>query len=60
VGSRPVAGTAGNSLPRFIIEDVDILLDGKDPAARRAAQGHRLSAKTEFNFFIADLAFHSA
>ena len=56
--SCPVAGTAGNSLPRLLIDLICVLLDRKDLAARRAAKRDRSSADPEFNFFFAGLAFH--
>jgi len=38
--SRPVAGTAGNLLPRLFVHFVDIILDRKILAAHRAAHRH--------------------
>jgi hypothetical protein len=57
-GLRPVAGPAGNRLPRILIHVIDILFDQKDFAARRAAEGNRFSADAEFDFFAADLTLH--
>jgi hypothetical protein len=57
-GLCPVAGPAGDRLPRIRINVIDILFDQKDFAARRAAEGNRFSADAEFDFFAADLALH--
>jgi hypothetical protein len=57
--SRPVAGTAGNLLPRLFVHFVDIILDRKILAAHRAAQRHCASADPEFDFIAADLALHN-
>ncbi len=56
--SRPVAGTAGNLLPRFYVHFVNIILDRKILAARRAAQRYCASADPKFDFLTADLALH--
>jgi hypothetical protein len=38
VGLDPVAGPAGNNLPHFIVDFIEIVVDLKFPAAARAAQ----------------------
>ena len=53
-----VAGTAGDLLPRFFIQFIQILLDREFLAARRAAHGHFLSTDLEHHFLTADLALH--
>jgi hypothetical protein len=57
--SRPVAGTAGNLLPRLFVHFVDIILNRKVLATRRAAQRHCASADAEFDSLAADLALHN-
>ncbi len=56
--SRPVAGAEGNLLPRLFVHFIDIILDRKDFAARRAAQRHCASAYSELDSLAADLALH--
>lgn len=58
--SRPVAGTEGNLLPHLFVHFIDIILDRKVLAARRAAQRHCASADSEFDTLAADLALHNA
>jgi hypothetical protein len=55
---RPVAGTAGDLLPRLLVDPVRIFLDRKVLAAPRAAKRYRPSADPEFDLFVADLAVH--
>jgi hypothetical protein len=56
---HPVAGTAGDLLPRLLVDPVRIFLDRKVLAARRAAKRDRPSADPELDLFAADLAVHS-
>jgi hypothetical protein len=56
--SHPVAGPAGNSLPRFFVDLVSVFLDRKVFAAPRAAESYGPSADAEFDFLTADFADH--
>lgn len=56
---RPVAGPAGDLLPRLLVDLVSILFDRKFLAARHAAKCHVASTDAELDFPLANLAFHS-
>jgi hypothetical protein len=55
---RSIARPAGDLFPRNLVHLIDILIDRKNFAARRAAEGDFFSADTEFDFFAADPALH--
>jgi len=57
--SHPVAGTAGYLLPHLVIDIIDIVVDRKFLAARRAAQCDRPSTDVKLDFLAANLALHS-
>ncbi len=55
---RPGAGAAGDLFPGRVVDLIEVLLNGKFLAARRAAKCHRTSAEAELDFLAADLALH--
>jgi hypothetical protein len=55
---RSIAGPAGDLFPRILVHLIDILIDRKNFAARRAAEGDFFSADTELDCFAADSALH--
>src|SRR5574341_95665 len=54
----PVGGTTGDALPRLLVQRIEVLMDWKFLAARRAAYRHGPSAGPENGFFTAGFAFH--